>query len=441
VRNDSSMYASGPLSAGHALFADRCEKCHTVAWEGLRSLTSPLHTEEATNKACLECHFGSIGFDADSWAARHQSSAGRPSSKESHLGCESCHVEHAGDRGSRLSIVSDEQCVRCHSDLARSAPATRFAAGITGFAVDHPEFRILLENVSDKAKIRLNHEVHLKAEILGPTGPVQLRCDDCHRAGDSGRPWRFGRPTLHETLGETSASEPELQQAYMAPIRYSLHCSGCHALIVDRDEPALSPDGAVPHDNPLSIRTFLGGRFDEYIRKHPEAMTDGPKPAGAPSPTLRKAPTQAETDRLSLEWVEKKLHSVETAMFGGKATCVLCHEQRAAEFPSLPPVISPPEIPRRWFEHASFSHEKHRTLDCLQCHRRAADSRETADILLPGIDLCRTCHAPGSSWGGSAGGVDDRCSLCHTYHQPPTETGQEPKMRIRDLTAADFVPP
>jgi len=77
--------------------------------------------------------------------------------------------------------------------------------------------------------------------------------------------------------------------------------------------------------------------------------------------------------------------------------------------------ISLPEIARanvtlQWMPHARFDHDAHRGFSCTGCHQGALKSTETSDILIPGIAVCQTCHAPG------AGHAESRCFECHTYH-------------------------
>ena len=38
----------------------------------------------------------------------------------------------------------------------------------------------------DAASIKLNHKVHLKPDLKGPKGPVQLACRDCHLPAEDG---------------------------------------------------------------------------------------------------------------------------------------------------------------------------------------------------------------------------------------------------------------
>jgi len=73
-------------------------------------------------------------------------------------------------------------------------------------------------------------------------------------------------------------------------------------------------------------------------------------------------------------------------------------------------VIAPANLTPEWLPHSRFDHDAHRGFSCTGCHQKALNSTETSDILIPGIAVCRTCHAPGPDY------AESRCSECHTYH-------------------------
>jgi hypothetical protein len=76
-----------------------------------------------------------------------------------------------------------------------------------------------------------------------------------------------------------------------------------------------------------------------------------------------------------------------------------------------------PSIPSLWMPHAKFDHSAHRFMDCASCHGAANNSITKNDILLPGIDNCRSCHAPAKFVAGIAqAGVNHDCVECHNYH-------------------------
>jgi hypothetical protein len=126
--------------------------------------------------------------------------------------------------------------------------------------------------------------------------------------------------------------------------------------------------------------------------------------------------------------------------------CKLCHvmieEQRiegqlaggkTPEEKTPLPAVAKSSIPARWFLHAEFNHDSHRLLTCTACHTRTPESRQTADILLPGIASCRKCHEEGGAQQDAASG---RCSECHSYHDWTKERPTKGKFTIPQLRAA-----
>ncbi len=423
VRRDSTMFSSGPMSRGHAHLANNCAACHSDSWRTLADLIPSATNAHAMNAACLRCHGRSIGHDPRTANAWHQSHGDPREPEEPTLACYACHAEHEGPVA--LRDVPDADCLRCHADLSAHRPASAttaearatFVPAITSFAGDHPEFEVIAENRPDEGRMLLNHAKHLDPSAFPDR--TQMECHHCHRAGRSASPWPFGAPRTHEDALVTKATlEPELQAAYMDPIRYSLHCKNCHELSVDGVRKRLKGTGVVPHDSPAVIRTFLWGALTQHVDAHPEELeesADTADPRHAPFGGPRRK-AEDEIDRRKVEWVRTEQRILEDQLFDTKLFCRKCHEVDAAPDEIGLPVILAPNIPARWFGHASFNHERHRTMKCDECHPRAKESKETKDVLLPGIDVCRKCHAPAGT--SPTSGASDRCVLCHTYHVP-----------------------
>lgn len=423
VGRDATVLSSGPMSRGHAHLANRCAACHTQPWRTASDLISEAANTRAMNEACLACHRKSIGHDATTASAWHPLADTMETSDRATVACYRCHVEHEGPIV--LREVDDSGCVRCHANLGphrASGAKERFASSVSAFAADHPEFDVLADRTPDATRMLLNHAKHLDPTAF--TDRTQMICGDCHRAGVSTAPWRFGAPRTHENPQTMiSPTEPELQGDFMSPIRYSLHCRNCHSLAVDGERKRLNAAGHVPHDEPRAVRTFLWGALTEYINAHPQELDQPAEPPDRrhlPFGEPRAKPDE-ELDRRKIEWVDRERRILEAQLFDTKLFCRKCHEIRETPDDLGLPVILPPDIPSRWFDHASFSHERHRTMECAECHPKALTSKETKDVLLPGIDVCRKCHAPFGL--APTTGASDRCVLCHTYHVPASPTG------------------
>jgi hypothetical protein len=98
-----------------------------------------------------------------------------------------------------------------------------------------------------------------------------------------------------------------------------------------------------------------------------------------------------------------------------KNRCTLCHELSpgAAQ-------LAPVRVPGgSLLVHATFTHEHHVNADqdlknCMTCHTGILDSTTARDVNLPGIESCRSCHAPGKEAANAIG-----CESCHKYHALP----------------------
>jgi hypothetical protein len=195
-----SAFNAGPLAHAHVLLTNNCSSCHVPAGS---------FGTQVAETACQACHH----------APAHQA-------KQTFTpACTSCHVEHQG--AFRLAATSGASCTQCHNELKTTDGKTQFAARIASFDSGHPEFAAVRPgHAPDPGTIKLSHQVHLKRDLRGPNGPVQLQCVDCH---------------------ELVANIPN---APMAPVKYAQHCASCHPLVFDSrfNEPAPHLETKLVHD-------------------------------------------------------------------------------------------------------------------------------------------------------------------------------------------------
>jgi hypothetical protein len=182
------------------------------------------------------------------------------------------------------------------------------------------------------------------------------------------------------------------------------------------------PDQDVPHHlQPLQLRDFLLGKYavrntrDEIVPKLQTMKWP------LPGKDFRALEGAAQKKILSdVEAAERFLYTdkvkmAERYLYSGMTTCGLCHTYERTHGEFAPTRIQPTKMPDVWFQSALFNHTVHETADCLQCHQGAGDSTTSADILIPGIDVCRTCHAPSSEVSGNImAGARYDCAECHT---------------------------
>ena len=376
-------WSSGPVSEAHAHFGADCTACHTVPFMPTR------------NSACLTCH-----QDTRHHAEAEVLAAGMFDTAR----CGTCHHEHTG----KASIVRRDEhlCVNCHADL-KSVLATTKVANVGDFGGDHPEFRPAITHyigqkpltqriaMTDKNAlhespgVEFSHAGHLKDDGMeSPTrGTVKLACADCHTAEPGG-----GR---------------------MQPVTFEKNCHECHQLNIPGDVVR-----EVPHGD---LEAALVAVRDYYLAW---GLRGGYPNAFAPDIVqARRRPGQALTpteQQAAIDWAERtaKLASAEMLAY---TTCGVCHtveptgqgQDNGADAWRMKPV----NIPGAWLPQSHFSHAQHETQPCSDCHRDAERSETSADVMLPGIESCRTCHGSGDAGEGK---LASTCITCHKFHRAQT---------------------
>ena len=413
AQGGQQVYSSGPLAASHAVFTQQCSLCHLA---GTASFSA-----QVSDQACLACH------DAP---PHHANQTFTPA-------CSSCHLEHRGAR--LLAATSDTSCSQCHADLRTRDGNPQYAASITKFTKGHPEFAALRTGETDPGKMKFNHYVHLQPHLMGPNNErVEMSCDDCHRTtkGNDGWPYatvsdasqaeqsipRGLKPASLVSGGGTAEAVPfpavpfpdslavatrgsddpraAARQRYMAPITFSQNCAACHTLQFDKR----FGNEQVPHEKPEVVHAFLLKRFGDYIAAHPQAVHEV-------NPPDRQIPERVRVPRVAhnaSEWVQFRTDDAEWLLWS--KTCKQCHTLNPGAGPL--PVVANSNLTDRWLPHAQFDHGAHRMMTCNSCHANTSNSRETSDVLLPGIQTCQQCHREDKTREAAEG----RCFECHQYH-------------------------
>jgi len=422
ISGDSRIYSSGRLSAAHAVLEKQCETCH-VPQAGAFSV-------KAAGAACLSCHDGPVHHN----------------DQVKSFECASCHSEHHGRVN--ISAASDRTCAECHGDLKTKTGAASYAAHIRSLEDGHPQFAALREGSFDPGTLKLNHAIHLQPIRRGPNGPiVNLDCGDCHRPAAVKSKWIYAdakyagaKPSYSEeeeirmvTANTLTPPAPATGRELMAPVKFGTACASCHLLTFDKRF-----EEGVPHDKPEVIHVFLVKKLQDYIATHPGEV----RVTRDPDRDLAGKPIVPQVRILTpAEWVEERTAEDEKLLWG--KTCKQCHMLK--NVPAIernPPPNgartageSLPEVEMsnttvRWMPHAKFDHDAHRGFTCVSCHPKAVSSTESKDILLPGIAICQTCHAPGLDR------AESRCSECHTYHDWSKRQEVTPKFTLPALRSA-----
>lgn len=368
---DDSWWLAGPMHSAHSTIGKDCSTCHLAAFQ------------RVPDAACIDCHESS----------RHV--AGPPHGVLGDVRCATCHLEH----NEPPQLVNQHQglCADCHQDL----PGDVDLEPAGDFLDAHPGFKVSLELPStnaagdtewtvtqvalaeaagrDRSNLKFDHQAHLDADgIVTPEGTRIIDCADCH--------------------------VPEPGGAGMQAISMDQHCSGCHTLSFDADDPSRS----VPHGDPPAVVQALV----EYY----SARLLGDDPAEVQQRLRRpgQSLSREDRDRVAGEAREQAMR-VAADLFERRA-CATCHDvTRVAG--DLPWRVEPVRLTGRFYPHARFSHATHDTevTDCDGCH--AASTSETAgDVLIPDIDNCRDCHGSGVARRNDATLLPSTCILCHNFH-------------------------
>jgi hypothetical protein len=184
----------GPLTAQHAVSAQRCADCHLEPGLLARLTGDSQGRLQANNLLCLKCH--DLGKNSHSphgvpaselLALARQLDGGAPAipmmqhaahalaaGGSSELACATCHQEHHG-RDADLRQMSDRQCQSCHQ-----APFVSFAAGHPQFT-DYPSTR--------RTRLQFDHVAHWQKHFAEPRMAERApsSCADCHEPAADGR--------------------------------------------------------------------------------------------------------------------------------------------------------------------------------------------------------------------------------------------------------------
>jgi hypothetical protein len=410
VRGSNWLYEAGPVAQPHRMFENDCAACHDTWAPAARLVTFSDVKTSISDAKCVKCHDGPPHYLGQ--APGHGG-----------MSCAACHREHRHDPS--LLHTANDQCIACHADLAGhlrdSGRSTGIEATITDFAAAHPEFRIFRANdPKDEAQLRFNHAVHLVHEydaldrlvkgVLNERGELEDLAKDC-----------------------TACHQPDVDRRRMRPIHYENHCARCHPLLFDA---AGGPNDVVPHERPEVVLGFLTRRANLAAAQGGDlpAMdaTDLRRLPGVPFQPPLTASQADEAQRRVREAERIALEHTHT-LFGeeAKGGCKFCHAVNQTTSAAgdvarslVDWEIVPPEIKDRWLEHAEFSHDSHRFLNCGACHHAVLERTQTSDILLPRIEDCRKCHSDASSAdkGTAVGAVRSQCIDCHAYHDRREET-------------------
>ncbi|MCB2072714.1 MAG: cytochrome c3 family protein [Novosphingobium sp.] len=388
VVGDSS-WSPGELSLVHHSLEEKCEACHVRPFESVR------------DKTCLGCHESAHdhasperiarSLDGRPLGAQMLSTIGHAFGKEGPNACADCHVEHEGEQ--RVALPTGEFCVGCHVDLKEQLPDTRLGDA-SDFGLRHPQFT---PAVVIDPETRLRKQVSLDAkprENSGLAFPHKLHLDPeggvARMAANIGRQHGYGG----NGLACKDCHRPTEDGIRFLPINMERDCEACHSLAYDE----------------------VGGIFRRLHHGDVAQMVADLSVANLKQPLApnRKRPGSYGDDGI---YQFNFSAGAYRSMLIGKALSRkgICGECHTPTMNNGRPGVVPVTIVSRHMEQGWFDHKAHSQEECSSCHA-AAGSTTSADLLLPGIKQCRTCHLGPEA---SEAKVPSGCAMCHSYHPEP----------------------
>lgn len=412
-----AVWNPGPLADAHQPWANDCKVCHSTPFA------------QVQDKDCKTCH-SEIGDHVKSVAGTVHG--------VNDLRCASCHRDHEGQfaLAAQNRNFTAGECAACHRDIKQADPGTKLE-NVADFADKHPEFmldiagpapesaltKVRMESgkvLTEPTGLKFPHDVHLAAKgIDSPRGLVRMECSNCHLLKPDG---------LH-----------------FEPTTMKEHCASCHTLKL---EPEMS-NREVPHGSVPAVLTALREFYSFIVERggiqpsaEPLTRSIGiSRPGGGaplPARSFVNVPgnAKARAEAAARELFEKR-------------SCVICHEVTPTTEPGMPGTpgqdlpqwkITPIQHKHPWMTQSVFNHATHSTEACTDCHK-ADTSRKATDVLMPGIGVCRDCHAGSKP---AANKITSDCGLCHGFHQPARLQVQAKRTQpilIKAAAADPSVPP
>jgi len=192
----------------------------------------------------------------------------------------------------------------------------------------------------------------------------------------------------------------------MLAINMERDCIRCHSLEFEPD----NPQRVVPHGNVELVLNTL----TEYYGN--QALLGNIKDPNAPRIVKqRRRPGEKLTKKQrkqAFDWAASQALIVGADLFEERV-CSSCHDVTLVR-DDYPPMwdVAPVKLADTWMPKAKFTHKKHETMECTDCHD-ASKSEDSMDVLIPGIENCQQCHAGTDSVTNR---LESTCVACHGFH-------------------------
>jgi hypothetical protein len=424
-RASEQFFSAGRISSHHAQFEQDCSRCHDKNAATGNQLTPAKFSSVLKDRFQHGLDFASIDNRCERCHEDEHSPIGMKKEYDVHepnvvdkRACSICHMEHLGP--GPMKGVADSQCATCHNDPrameasankgmtlpvavfelrpeaqgqivpAVSRPKRGYTQVFASFHREptrggHPEFQLIRDKTPDPDTLKFNHSRHF-ANDIPPVKGQKLDCNFCHK--------------------------PDPQGRFYLRINFEAHCQICHALQFDERNPSLH----LPHGDVNLVRTFL--------RTLPAQYAELARSQANKTPPYNDVKTFIAQQMNALRRQFGSDDAFERAVFfetspykredtaPSKANFSGCAHCHTVKMEGRVPVITPPVLIDRWILRANFTHAKHTSVSCEDCHHQARTSQLTSDVLMPAKQNCVACHSPETKK------VRSDCITCHTYHEP-----------------------
>ena len=391
-----AAWSPGALSTAHAELEGNCASCHQEVFVSVRD-TGCTGCHKQAHAHAEPTRLARAGPALD-WGGRARRAVAvafnRPPGR-----CVDCHTEHEG--AGRMEPTAQKFCADCHSTMDARLTDTRWInAG--DFGTDHPQFRPAVvrepgprprtERVSldrkpkERSGLVFPHALHLSRTnaVARMAGGGGMTCAGCH-AGDG--------------------------KGGFKPVEMEAGCRSCHSLAFGRDGGGVRN---LPHGSAQQVVATLRGHLAASGPVAPVGLGGAARRRPGDFAAASIAATYGRAVATDGVADARRIRAV----FQPGGACFDCHRVVAPNSAgSLDFRIAPVSVTDRYLAHGWFDHRAHAKQTCASCHA-APTSNDAADVLLPPIAQCRTCHV-GADATPKRGQVATACATCHEYHQPP----------------------
>lgn len=382
------FWNSGPLHQVHQqAIGDRCDTCHQKLFQRVQ------------DSACQDCHRTTHDHVEEPRLAMTELG---PTPR-----CATCHREH-NEPSSFMVNSSDSMCIDCHGDPAHGFGQIKIDP-VLGFGPKtHPEFKpelivpvtvkagsgfayewkpliMQLDKAKERSNLKFSHQQHLDPDrVLRRGDSKPMNCADCHRIEQDGE--------------------------HFVPIEMEKQCSSCHELTFD----PTAPDRQLPHGKPREVVLTLQ---DYFTRKFSGGVD------ASPGRDRRRLPGREDEEQTCtdspLECANRAARKEIESQFNRRG-CVGCHAVIDTQGPVLVDrfQVVPIRFARDYYPDNRFDHRSHQIQNkltgddaCMSCHK-AKDSKDSSDLMVPGLTKCTECHGDKAA----AERVTLQCVNCHEYH-------------------------